>query len=172
MSGTNESSGAGGSWTRRIMTGPFLCRAARGMKRLCCLPGLIVAGIARLAPFQRRVEDQLRKLSESQTALHRLLADLLPKMHQDAQAGRQEVAHLTNEALPEMRTASTEAREEVRRLKHRYAEYYGALVEQLREQNRRLDRLADQQERALRLLANSSDVLALEEKSQQLPQAG
>lgn len=172
-----ETTNAGGGWKRKLLKG------LRGVKRMLRLPlqldryieGAVPAQMTANATLETITKDQQQKfqtLRDGNLALQRLLADVLPKMHQDAQAGRQEVAQLANVALPEMQAAAAEAREEVRRLKHRYAEYYGALVEQLREQNRRLDQLAERQEHVLRLLTTSADVLPLAALASQLPQAG
>jgi hypothetical protein len=60
----------------------------------------------------------------------------------------------------------------VRQLKQRYAEYYGALVEQVREQNRRLDQLAAQQQLILKAMTGAADVVPLDRQAPRLPQAG
>ncbi len=168
MAGTNEASSTRGGWKARLGKG------LRAVRRVLCLPLRLDRFIEGAEPVHVAAAEQQRQyqaLREANTALQRLVAELLPRLQQDVRAGREDVARLADVALPDLRCAAAESREEVRRLKHRYAEYYGALVEQLREQNRRLDRLAERQEQLFRLLT-PPDVLPLDREPSQLPQAG
>ncbi len=146
-----------------------LLKAKRGMRRLLRLPLQLFRFLDTVEPAKTKADQQL--LYEGNVALQRLFAELLPKLQHDVQAGRREVAQLSIRALPEMQAAATESREEVRRLKHRYAEFYGNLVEQMKEQNVRLDRLAEQQARILHLLSDSSEPLPLGQHQSRLHQA-
>jgi hypothetical protein len=76
-----------------------------------------------------------------------------------------------NAVLDQIPTELAETRAEMRRLKHRYAEFYGAIVEQLKEQNRQLQQLAEQQQRILRILETTPEVLPLDSGAAHLPQA-
>jgi hypothetical protein len=168
MSGTIPANNASGGWKQRLLAIPLL---GRGL-RLLRIPFKVERFVDGAGVVHTPLQDQYDKLRDGNTALYRLLADMLPKLHQDVQAGQREIARMASEALPEMQTAAVASREEVKRLKHRYAEFYGAIVEQLRDQNRRLDQLTDQQDRILQLLSGASAVLPLEQKSMQLPKAG
>jgi hypothetical protein len=147
-----------------------LLRAKRGFKRLLRLPLQLFRFLDTVEPAKTKADQQL--LYDGNVALQRLFAELLPRLHHDVQAGRREVAQLCLAALPEMQTAATESREEVRRLKHRYAEFYGNLVEQMKEQNARLDRLVEQQALILKLLAERYESLPLGQHQPRLTQAG
>ena len=168
MTGTNETSSTGGGWKARLVKG------LRAVKRVLRLPLRLDHYVEGAEPARIAFAEQQRQyqaLRGANTALERLVAELLPRLQQDVRAGREDVGRLADVALPELRSAAAESREEVRRLKHRYAEYYGALVEQMREQNRRLDRLTERQEQLFRLLT-PPDVLPLDREPSQLPQAG
>jgi hypothetical protein len=152
-----------GGWKGKLL------KAKRGIKRLMRLPLQLFRFLDTVEPAKTKADQRL--LYEGNVALQRLIAELLPKLQQDVQAGRREVAQLSLTALPDMQAAATESREEVRRLKHRYAEFYGGLVEQMKEQNSRLDRLAEQQDRILKLL-DKSEPLPLGQHQPRLNQAG
>jgi DNA repair exonuclease SbcCD ATPase subunit len=105
----------------------------------------------KLGRFAEGAAEQYCTLRDGNVALYKLLSDWLPRLHQDVRTSREEIAlHL--------QATADESRAEVRKLNNRYAEFYGALVEQLQEQNRRLDRL----ERQLQMAPPGS----------QLPRAG
>jgi hypothetical protein len=164
MSGTCAPNNAGGSWKRRLLALPLVKKAVRA----ALIPLKLARFVESAGSVQTPLEVQYGTLRDGNIALSKLLT----RLYQESQASREEVARLVNGALPDMQAAATESREEVRRLKHRYAEFYGAIVEQLREQNRRLDQLAEQQERIVQLLTNPPDALRLVPEPGRLPQAG
>jgi hypothetical protein len=102
------------------------------------------------------VPKQVQRLCETNATCFGMIADLLPRLQQDVNRTRAETIKLAQEALPDMRAASRESKEEVQRLKHRYAEFYGAIVEQLLEQNKRLEQLAQQQAHIIYLIGAQS----------------
>jgi hypothetical protein len=154
----------GGGWKGKLL------KAKRDIRRLLRLPLQLFRFLDTLE--LAKTNAVLQRLYEGNVALQRLFAELLPRLQHDVQAGRREVAQLSLAALPEMQAAATESREELRRLKHRYAEFYGNLVEQMKEQNSRLDRLAEQQERILKLLADRYEPMPLGQHQPRLTQAG
>jgi hypothetical protein len=164
MSRTCEPTSPAGGWKQRLLAVPVLKKALRA----ALIPLKLARFVESAGAVQTPLEVQYGTLRDGNIALSKLLT----RLYQDSQANRQEVARLVTGALPDMRAAADESREEVRRLKDRYAEFYGAIVEQLREQNRRLDELAHQQDRIVQLLAGRPDAVRLAAESAPLSKAG
>jgi hypothetical protein len=154
MSGAREPETPAGGWRGRLLLALPLVRNAF---RAALIPLKVARFAATAGPMETPLEVQYVTLRDGNIALSKLVT----RLYQDSQAGREEIARLVNRALPDMQTAAAESREEVRRLKHRYADFYGAIVEQLRDQNRRLDQLAQQQERVVQLLTALPDAARL-----------
>jgi hypothetical protein len=119
--------------------------------RVFLIPFKLARFVEGAGPVRTPLEEQYHTLRDGNVALYKVLSDWLPKLHQDVRTGREEVGR-------HLQATADESRAEVRKLSHRYAEFYGALVEQLQEQNRRLDRL--------------EQILQIAPPGSQLPRAG
>jgi hypothetical protein len=153
MSGASKPNDPTGGWKQRLPNLSFVRKAFRA----ALIPLKLARFVESAGAVRTPLEVQYATLRDGNVALSKLLT----RLYQDSHASREEIARLVDRALPDMQAAAAESREEVQRLKHRYAEFYGAIVEQLREQNRRLDELARQQELILRSLGHAPDAVQL-----------